>query len=71
MCNGVIINPPHEFKQPLRWQYRVLEVAKYEFGVIIYGITSIPNFMQILTNIIQLLNIHKWIPQFVLPTARN
>jgi hypothetical protein len=43
----------------------VSEVAKYEFGVITYGITSVPNFMYVLTNIIQLSNVHKWIPQLV------
>jgi hypothetical protein len=55
MVNGVII-PLHEFKQPLRWNYRVQEDIKYEIGVVIYGITSIPNFIKFRPAILSLLN---------------
>jgi hypothetical protein len=51
MYNGVII-PPHEFKQPSRWYYRVWEAGEYDIGEITCGIMSIPNFMLISTDII-------------------
>jgi hypothetical protein len=44
MRNGVIIIPPHEFKQPSRWYYRMWESILYEIGVLTYGITSTRNF---------------------------
>jgi hypothetical protein len=51
--NGVvIIIPPHDFKQSSRWYHQVLEVKKYEFGVVSYGITSVPNFIKIVADII-------------------
>jgi hypothetical protein len=59
---GVIISP-HDFKEPSRWYYRAQEVTKYEFGVIIYVIPSMSNFIKILTGIPELLNAHKWISQ--------
>jgi hypothetical protein len=39
MRNGVII-PPHDFKHPSRWYYRVLKQIKYEIAVVTNGITS-------------------------------
>jgi hypothetical protein len=44
MGNGVI-SPPHDFKLPTRWCCRVDEGINYGIGVVIYGTTSIPNFM--------------------------
>jgi hypothetical protein len=64
MFNGVI-TPPHDFRQPSRWYYRVQKVAKYEFGEITYGITSIPNCMYILTDIIWLLNAYRRTSQLI------
>jgi hypothetical protein len=43
--SGVIIIPPHEFDHPSCWCYKLQEVKKYECGVVVYGITSIPNFI--------------------------
>jgi hypothetical protein len=31
--NGVIIIPPHDFKQPPSWYHRVLKFKKCEFGI--------------------------------------
>jgi hypothetical protein len=62
MGNGVIINPPHVFKQPVRGNYQVQEVAKYEYGEVTYG-TSITNFIKILQHIFWFLNVHRWISQ--------
>jgi hypothetical protein len=42
---GVIIIPPHDFKPPSRWYYRVQEVQKCDFGVVTCGMTSKPNFI--------------------------
>lgn len=53
--NGVII-PPRDFKQQSRWYCRVGEVTKYDFGVVTYGITSVPNYIRSLTVTIYLLN---------------
>jgi hypothetical protein len=45
MRNGVIVNPPHDFKQPSCWYFRVQEGLKQEFIFVTYGVTSIPNLM--------------------------
>jgi hypothetical protein len=50
-----IISPPHDFKQSSRWYYRVQERIKYVPGVVTYGITSIPNFMNFRPDILQLM----------------
>jgi hypothetical protein len=47
--NGVII-PSHDLEHPSRWYCRVQDVIKYEFGVVTYGIMSIPNLMKIRTD---------------------
>jgi hypothetical protein len=57
--NGVIIIPPHDFKHPPNWYYRAQLVTKYTFGIITYGMKSVPNFMKIRTEIIKILNAHK------------
>jgi hypothetical protein len=49
---GNIIIPPQEFKQPPSWYYRMREVIYYDFGAVTYGITSIPNFIKISTDIL-------------------
>jgi hypothetical protein len=54
ISNGVINIPPHDFKQPSRWYYRLFFVTKYTFGAIIHGMKSIPNLVKILTEIIKL-----------------
>jgi hypothetical protein len=46
MGNDIIISP-QDFKQQSRWYCRVGEVTKYDFGVVTYGITSVPNFRTI------------------------
>jgi hypothetical protein len=43
--NGFIIIPHHEFEQPSHWYYPVQQDIKYEIGVVTYGITSTPNFI--------------------------
>jgi hypothetical protein len=63
MGNGVITIPTHDFKQQSRWYYQVWEVKRYEFRAVIYGITSIPNFVKILTDIVQLFSAHRQISQ--------
>jgi hypothetical protein len=40
MDNGIIITPPHDFKQISRWYFHVQLLTKYTFGVIICGIKS-------------------------------
>jgi hypothetical protein len=46
MATGVtIIIPPRDFQYLSRWYYKVLGGRNYEFGVVTYGIKSIPNFM--------------------------
>jgi hypothetical protein len=56
MGNGIIIVPPHDFKHPSRWNFRLKEIKMYEFGTVSDGITSTPNFMKIRPAILQLLN---------------
>jgi hypothetical protein len=51
-----VIIPLHNFKQPSRWWNRVEEAIKYESGVVTYGITFIPNFINFRPAILQLLN---------------
>jgi hypothetical protein len=59
MRNGVTIIPPHVFTQPARFYFRLLEVERYDFVVVIYGIKSTLNFIKILTIIvIELLIVH-------------
>jgi hypothetical protein len=58
MGNGVIIIPPHDFKQPSRWYYRVQKIKKHEFRVVTYGIKSIPNFINFRSAILFLSNPH-------------
>jgi hypothetical protein len=55
MGNGVIITPPHDFKQPSIWCNRVQKVTNYAFGVLTHGKKSIPNVMKILTEIVSVL----------------
>jgi hypothetical protein len=62
MRNGNII-PPHDFEHPSDCHYRVSEVKKYLFGVVTHGITTIPNLIKILADIIQLLNAHRRMSQ--------
>lgn len=45
--NGVIIIPPHDFKQPLRLCYQMCEDKMYDFGIVTRGMTSKPNFIKI------------------------
>jgi hypothetical protein len=51
MGNRVII-PLDAFEYPSLKYYRVLEVRKYEFGVVTYDTTSIPNVMNFLPAIL-------------------
>jgi hypothetical protein len=51
-----VITPPHDFKQPPCLYYQEKEVKEYEFGVVTYGITSIPNFINFRPAILQLFN---------------
>jgi hypothetical protein len=51
MVNEVVNIAPHQFKQPSRSCYRMQTVENYKFSEVIYGITSIPNFRKILTDI--------------------
>jgi hypothetical protein len=51
MGSGVIIIPPHKFKQLSCWYYRVRILPNYEFAIITYGITSMPNFIKTLTHV--------------------
>jgi hypothetical protein len=44
MGNGVII-PLHDFEQLSRWYYREKKGLNYVTGVLAYGITFMPNFM--------------------------
>jgi hypothetical protein len=60
MGNGVII-PPHDFKQPSCWYYRLQEIKQYDFGVITNGITSIPNFINFRPAILHSKNAPKWV----------
>jgi hypothetical protein len=52
MRNGVIIIPPHEFKQLSCWYYRVYKVENYEFSFVKYGIVSIQNLINFRQGII-------------------
>jgi hypothetical protein len=58
VVNGVIINPPHDFKQPSCLYCRGYEITKYESEVSTYGITCVPNVIQVLPGIMSLLNAH-------------
>jgi hypothetical protein len=53
MVSCISIIPPHAFKQPSRKYYRVQELKNYECAVLTNGVTSITDFMKILTHIIR------------------
>jgi hypothetical protein len=55
---GVAI-PPDDFKQPSRWYYRLQDVIYYDSGEVSYGITSMPNSMNVRQAIQKLLNSSK------------
>jgi hypothetical protein len=56
--NGVIVIPPHDFRQLCRWYYRMWKVAVYEFSFITSGIMCIQNFIDFLSAITYLWNSH-------------
>jgi hypothetical protein len=45
MRNGVIVIPPHDFKQICRWYNCVLKDKNYEFLFVTYGIISMQNLI--------------------------
>jgi hypothetical protein len=52
--NGVIINPPQDFKQLPRCYYPVQNIIKCVFVVVTYGIKSTLNFINFRQAILQL-----------------
>jgi hypothetical protein len=56
MANGVIMVPPHGFENPSRLLQELMDILKYNFGVVYNGITSILNFTKIRPVILWLLN---------------
>jgi hypothetical protein len=56
MRNGVVIDPPHDFKQPSPYYYKVWKHKMCDSGEFTYGIISIPNFMNFRPASLLLLN---------------
>jgi hypothetical protein len=52
MRNGVIVIPPHDFKQLSGWYCRVQKVKNYEPSIVTYGIICLQNFINFLPAII-------------------
>jgi hypothetical protein len=44
---ALVSTPPHKFVRPPCWYYRLYEIEEYDFRVVLNGMTSIPNFIQI------------------------
>jgi hypothetical protein len=54
MRNGVIGIPTHDFQEPSRFYYQEKDSKKYEFALVTYGVTSIPNFMKFSSTVFEL-----------------
>jgi hypothetical protein len=56
MVHGIIIIPPRKIDLPKRWYYGVRVVAKCEFWLVYYGITSIQNFINFRQAVLRVCN---------------